>query len=91
MGNQTEAVSSDSDIRLTAAADGESVGAMISYFTELDDAQSKELSLILDTSGIYKCYTTDADRTNEESTIEVKAGEPVTLLLKPQTVIYLEK
>ena len=85
------AVSSDSDIRITAAADGERAGVMISYFTELDDSHSNELSLTLDTSGTYKCYVTDADRTNEESIIEIIAGEPVTLSLKPQTVIYLEK
>ena len=88
---QTETVSDDSDIRLTAAADGERVGVMISYFAEPDEADTKELSLTLDRSGNYKCYATDADRTNEVSIFEITAGVPVTLTLKSQTVIYLEK
>ena len=91
MEKQAEALSDDADIRLTAASDGERAGVMISYFAEPDDATSKEISLTLDLGGRYKLYTTDADNTNEESIIEVSAGEPVALCLKPQTIIYLEK
>ena len=91
MKEQSAALSSDSDIRLTAAYDGKSAGAMISYFAEPDDAEAKEITLTLDLDGEYKLYTVDADKTNEESLIEIRAGEPVTLCMKPQTVIYLEK
>lgn len=91
MKTQTEALSDDSDIRLTAAADGEKAGVMISYFAEPDDAEPKELSLTLDRSGTYKCYAVDHDRANEISEIEITANIPITLTLAPQTVICLER
>ena len=88
--NQTKATSDDPDIRLTAASNGERAGVMISYFAEPDEAESKEISLTLDRSGDYKCYTVNAGETNTSSVLEIVKGEPITLTLEPQTVIYLE-
>ena len=90
MQNQVRAESDDSDVRVTAAEREGKVGIMISYFAEDDGAQPKEISLTVDRSGMYQCYAVDRDQTNVESSVEIAAGEPVTVLVQPQTVLFFE-
>ena len=87
--NQVRTACDDSDIRITAAQKDGHVGVMISYFAEPDDAENKKLSLMLDCSGVFKCYTVKGDVTNDESEINITANIPLELMVKPQSVLFL--
>ena len=86
--NQVASSSDDGDIYCTAAKSGEKYAAMITYYTDDDNAQSKTVTVDLGADDA-KVYVLDNDKNCEICDVEFKGGKAV-IELKPQTVLLIK-
>lgn len=86
--NQADAKSDDSDIYCVAAKNGDKYAAMITYYTDDDNAESKSVTIDLGTDDA-KVYILDNDRDCQLCDISFKNGKTV-VELNPQTVLFIK-
>ena len=84
--NQTYSGTDDEDIYVLAASDGKKDIAMITYFSEDDEAEPKEIEVSMDNASKkkYDIYVIDETHTYEKAE---EAGSKFKITLKPNTVI----
>lgn len=92
LGTQVKAESSDDDLYVISAKNGDKGGIMLTYYSENDDARSKKVQI--STRGLdidsAKIYILDKNNTMIQDYAHSFADGKITLRLERNTVIYIE-
>ena len=93
LGTEVESVSDDKDIYTVASFNGEKVGVMLTYYAENDDLLNKGVTIEaegfdLDGASIY---ITDEENTMSLYPVRTFADNKLTLYLKRNSIVYIEK
>ncbi len=93
IGKEVESVSDDGTVYTVAACDGEHAGIMLAYYSEDDDVLNKAVTIKaegFDMSGA-KVYITDEENTMTLYPVRTFENNTMTLFLKRNSIIYIEK
>ena len=92
LGTQTENISDDENVYVVAAKNGESAGAMITYYTENDNENSKYVTIDVDGWDMSrsKIYLTDETHTYSPYSKTAFQNGKLQLRLERNSIIYIE-
>ena len=93
LGTQIEATSTNDDVYVVSAKNGDRVGAMITYFAEDDNKGAIKVDIDLgdfDMSGA-RIFVVDKNRTMEQDFVNHFDGGKVSIRMERNTVLYIEK
>ncbi|MBQ9743896.1 MAG: hypothetical protein IJW19_02105 [Clostridia bacterium] len=93
LGAEVESISDDKDIYTVASFDGNKAGVMLTYYTENDDLSSRGITIEaegFDLDGA-KIYITDEENTMSLYPVRTFTDNKLTLYLKRNSIIYIEK
>ena len=92
LGTQVENISDDENIYVVAAKNGESVGAVVTYYTENDNENSKIVTVNIDGWDMTKAkiYLLDASNTYTPYHKSCFENNQLVIRLERNSVIYIE-
>ena len=93
LSGEAEAVSDDGCIYCTAATNGEKAGIMLTYYSENDDVLNKRVDIEVDGIDMTGAtiYITDEEFTMTPVSTRLFEENKLTLYLKRNSVVYIEK
>jgi hypothetical protein len=91
--NQAEATTDDECVYAIGAKNGDKLGAMVTYYSENDNDGIKKVSICVDGASLdgVKVYITDEDFTMQECLTYTVEGNTISLRLKCNSILYIEK
>ena len=93
LSNEAQCVTDDGCIYCTAAANGDKAGIMLTYYSENDDVLNKRVDIEVDGLDMTGAtvYVTDEEFTMTPVPTRCFADGKLTLYLKRNSVVYIEK
>lgn len=89
LGNQAESHCDAQDVHVTAASDGDSCAAMLTYYP-MEGDEIRQVTVSTDKGGDYRVRLTDGSVTNEERIVTAVNGS-LTFDLKPNSILLMER
>ena len=99
LGSQVEVTREDEDVYCVAAKDGDKAGVMLSWYLEKDEGVTDVKTVTISLAGMnakqIRKYQIDAEHPREEidgvlEAEDLAAADKITVVFKPNTVVYLE-